>query len=345
MEQYYKGKTVVVTGAAGFIGSHLVDALLKLGSTVIGVDNLITGREENIAHLFDGGLESLSNLRDPNSTAPATNQPNFIFITADVTQPASNYVPEGLEIDLVFHLASPASPPRYQAYPVETYLVNSLGTHQLLSYLQRHHDQARFVYTSTSEAYGDPLVHPQPESYWGNVNPNGIRSCYDESKRLGETICGVFQRTYQMNVRIARLFNTFGPRMDPDDGRVIPNFIKQALQSNHLTIYGHGQQTRSYCYVDDLVLGLLKLGFVGTIAGETINLGNPGEYTILETAKIIQEVTGVGGDFSYQPMPEDDPQRRQPDITKARQLLNWEPTIPFREGLVKTVEYFRSSLQ
>lgn len=335
-EHYLKNKTVLITGAAGFIGSHLVDKCLELGAIVIGVDNFITGRKINLKHL------------DENA--------NFYLVEADVSQTSEEYLelaleqlqisrPEAAKIDVLFHLASPASPPAYQNQPIATYLVNSLGTHNLLSFVQSQFAEARFVFASTSEVYGDPEVHPQSESYWGHVNPNGLRSCYDESKRLGETICGVFRRLYQMDIRIARIFNTYGPRMRPDDGRILPNFINQALKKEPLTVYGDGKQTRSYCYVSDLVNGLIDLASIDNLAGETINLGNPDEYTVLQTALLVQKIINseiAKGDVIFKELPSDDPTRRQPDISKAQKLLNWQPSIEFRDGLAKTIEYFQS---
>lgn len=335
-EHYLKNKTVLITGAAGFIGSHLVDKCLELGAIVIGVDNFITGRKINLKHL------------DENA--------NFYLVEADVSQTSEEYLelaleqlqisrPEAAKIDVLFHLASPASPPAYQKQPIATYLVNSLGTHNLLSFIQSQFPEARFVFASTSEVYGDPEVHPQSESYWGHVNPNGLRSCYDESKRLGETICGVFARSYSMDVRIARIFNTYGPRMRPDDGRILPNFINQALKKEPLTVYGDGKQTRSYCYVSDLVNGLIDLASIDNLAGETINLGNPDEYTVLQTALLVQKTINneiAKGDIVFEELPSDDPSRRQPDIRKAKQLLDWQPAIEFKDGLARTTEYFQS---
>ncbi|MBU1885150.1 GDP-mannose 4,6-dehydratase [Patescibacteria group bacterium] len=336
MQKYFKDKTVLVTGAAGFVGSHLVDALLSNGATVIGVDNFITGRKDNLADLFEAD-ELKAQAGRSTAGIDGSTVGNFAFIQTDAIQSPATYLDEEIKVDVIFHLASPASPPRYQKYPVETYLVNSLGTHHLLDYLHTSNPNGRFIFASTSEVYGDPDIHPQVEDYWGNVNPNGVRSCYDESKRLGETICGVFQRDFGLNVRIARIFNTYGPRMDPADGRVIPNFIKQALGNEPLTVYGDGEQTRSYCYVSDLVDGLVKLAGVDVARGETINLGNQDEYTVNQVAEIIRELVGSGGELVYKDLPLDDPTRRRPDISKAEELLGWKPEVGFKEGLRKTI--------
>lgn len=323
--EYYRNKTVIVTGAAGFIGSHLCDRLLELGADVVGVDNLLTGRMANIKHL-DG-------------------HDSFRFIKADVVKDASSYLPADLEADAIFHFASPASPPRYQENPVKTYLVNVVGTHNLLQYLRMKAPKARFLFASTSEVYGDPLEHPQKESYWGNVNPNGPRSCYDEAKRMGETICGVHANDLKMDVRIVRIFNTYGPRMDPEDGRIIPNIITQSLKDSEYSVYGDGQQTRSYCYVSDLVEGALRLGAVQDAAGQTVNIGNDEEYTVLQTTEIIHKLSHESGSkpkLKHEPLPTDDPTRRKPDLSKAKELLEWEPQISFNEGLKPTIEYFKS---
>ena len=315
-----KNTTALVTGGAGFIGSHLCEELLKRGAHVIAVDNFLTGNKNNIAHLTS---------------------PDFEFIEADVTQPTDTYLPAGTHLDFIFHFASPASPPIYQAHPVETYLVNSIATHHLLQYIKNTSPSTRFLFASTSEIYGDPLEHPQKESYWGNVNPNGTRSCYDEAKRLGETICGVHQRDFGLDVRIVRIFNTYGPRMDINDGRVIPNFIKELLAHQPLTIYGEGKQTRSYCYVTDLVEAILSLATSENGNGKTVNLGNSDEFTILETAQILQEVSGTKCELQFLPLPKDDPTRRRPDISYAKELLGWEPTLKFRDGLKLTLEFFQ----
>ncbi len=318
-------KTIVVTGAAGFLGSHLCDALLARGIQVIGVDNFITGRSENMTQ--------------------ASQNSNFTFIQHDVVADPMSYLPSGRKIDGILHFASPASPPRYQAHPVETYQVNSQATHLLLSFLRQHNPSATFLFASTSEVYGDPLEHPQAESYWGNVNPNGARSCYDESKRMGETICGVFNRDFGFDTRLVRIFNTYGPRMDPTDGRVLPNLINQALSGQPLTVYGDGSQTRSYCYYSDLIAGILALFDHPEGAGQTVNLGNQQEMTILDTARQVS--TALFGEKSeakltFLPLPQDDPTRRRPDISKAQALLGWTPKVEFAAGLTETITYFRS---
>jgi nucleoside-diphosphate-sugar epimerase len=329
MLDYLQGKTVLLTGAAGFLGSNLVARLLPLGSQVIGVDNLITGRMENLSEfLDDAGVSKVE---------------NFEFINGDVTKPVTEYLPANTKIDLILHFASPASPPRYQAHPVETYLVNSMGTHYLAEFLKSTNPEGRLLFAGTSEAYGNPQVHPQTEEYWGNVNPNGVRSCYDEAKRLGETICGVFNRDFGLDTRIVRIFNTYGPKMDPSDGRVIPNFVTQALKNQPLTIYGDGSFTRSYCFVDDLVEYILRMASKEGLAGETINIGNQKEYTITQTAEMVSEIINPGDQLQVErkPIPSDDPARRKPDITKAKSLLDYEPKVSFEDGLKKTIEYFR----
>jgi nucleoside-diphosphate-sugar epimerase len=331
-----ENKTVLITGAAGFIPSHLVDKFLAEGFFVIGVDNFITGRRVNIKHL--------------------ENNSNFFFLEADVSLPAENYLdtfwdtlkiehPEAAKIDYLLHFASPASPPAYQEHPIETYLVSSMGTHNLLTYVNNNFPEAKVVFASTSEVYGDPEVHPQTEDYWGNVNPNGPRSCYDEAKRMGETVCGVFERDFALDIRILRIFNTYGPRMRPDDGRILPNFINQALAKQKLTVYGDGKQTRSYCYVTDLVAGIYKLATIDGLKGTTVNLGNPDEYTVLETAVLVQKLINneVGQEnIVFESLPKDDPSRRKPNIEKAKTILGWQPMVDFRTGLAKTIEYFQN---
>lgn len=308
-------KTAVVTGGAGFIGSHLCDALLSQGYRVICLDNLITGSETNIQE--------------------AKKNPLFEFINHDVTKPISSIS----RVDYIFHLASPASVIDYQKYPQETALVNSLGTINMLDLAKK--DKARFLFASTSEVYGDPKEHPQKETYWGNVNPNGVRACYDESKRFGEAITMVYLRKYALDCRIVRIFNTYGPRMKKTDGRVVSNFINQAIEAKPLTIYGDGTQTRSFCFVSDLVNGIMKLMFTDSARGEVVNVGNPQEYTMMDFAKKIKEMIGSASEFVFAPLPQDDPKERRPDIEKAATLLGWKPLVSVTEGLAKTVEYYR----
>lgn len=326
MNETFIGKTVVLTGAAGFIGSHLADEIIAQGGKVIGIDSLITGRLANIHHL--------------------QNNPNFTFIEHDLVTQGVGIVGQLDQVDVVLHFASPASPDKYQAHPVLTYQVNSQVTHAILELLHRKFPQATFLFASTSEVYGDPLVHPQPETYWGNVNPNGARSCYDEAKRMGETICGVWHREYGMDTRIVRIFNTYGPRLDLDDGRVIPSFVKAALAHQPLIIFGDPGKTRSYCYVSDLVSGILALAVHENGAGVTLNLGNPGEYSLSETAQAVyQAVTGEHDPVPFEQFPDrqDDPTRRKPDISRAQLMLNWQPVVSFEDGIKRTVESVRSS--
>jgi len=306
---------VLVTGGCGFIGSHLIDALLASPTTdVICIDSCFSGAKENIAkHL---------------------NCPRFEFIRHDVREPIN------LEVDQIYHLACPASPVFYQADPIKTIQTGVIGTMNMLELARR--TKARFLITSTSEVYGDPEVHPQVEEYWGNVNCTGIRSCYDESKRLAETLCFDYWRQYQVQVRVARIFNTYGPRMLENDGRVISNFIVQALTGSPITVYGNGQQTRSFCYVSDMVDGLIKL-MNGNYVGP-VNLGNPGEYTILQLAENIQRLVNPAASVIFSPLPSDDPRRRRPDITKANKYLEWQPSVPLDKGLELTVEDFRKRL-
>lgn len=303
---------IVVTGGAGFIGSHLCTRLLDEGHNVLCIDNFITGDERNIA--------------------PLRNHPHFSFLYQDVTRPFE------FEADAIFHLASPASPVGYMDHPIETILVNSQGTYQMLE--QAKKQNAIFLVASTSEAYGDPLVHPQREDYWGNVNPIGPRACYDESKRLGETLTMEYYRQYGLNTRIVRIFNTYGPNSQINDGRMIPNFITQALLNEPLTIYGDGSITRSICYVSDLVDGLMRVMFKPYTAGEVFNLGNTEEHTVLEYAKIIIQLCEASSNIIFEPNRVDDPERRRPDISKAQKMLGWEPKISIEAGLRRTIEWF-----
>ena len=305
---------VVVTGGAGFIGSHLCARLLRDGYQVTAVDNLITGMARNIASLLPDW--------------------RFSFIRHDVVQPLD------LPADAVFHLASPASPRGYLDHPLETALVNSVGTHNMLDMAARN--GAAFLMASTSEAYGDPLEHPQRETYWGNVNPVGIRSCYDESKRFSEALTMTYVRSANLNARIIRIFNTYGPHSDPDDGRIVPNFVTQALMGRPITVYGDGSQTRSLCYVSDLVEGIVSAMFTEGTRGQVINLGNPQENTVLEYAYLIREMCHSQSEIQFEPLPQDDPTRRCPDITRAQTLLGWEPKVGLADGLGQTVEWFKA---
>jgi nucleoside-diphosphate-sugar epimerase len=307
---------VLVTGGAGFIGSHLCGALLEQGATVTAVDNLLTGSLRNIAAL--------------------RTHPNFTFLHHDVTRP----LPEIFDVDQIFHLASPASVPDYLSAPIATLRVNSVGTLNLLELARA--TGAAFLYTSTSEAYGDPQVHPQPETYWGNVNPNGPRACYDESKRFGEAATLEYQRSYGVDARVVRIFNTYGPHSRPDDGRIVPNFIMQALTGQPLTIYGDGTQTRSFCYVSDIVTGLQAALERPDTTGEVFNLGNPDEYTILEFARVITDLLHSTSGIQYCSLPVDDPTRRRPDISKARSVLGWEPRVDLSQGIDSTAAWFRA---
>jgi dTDP-glucose 4,6-dehydratase len=307
---------IVITGGAGFLGSHLTDALLARGDEVVSFDDLCTGELRNLAHL-DG-------------------HPRFTFVEQDVTE----HIGVDGPVDAVLHLASPASPPGYLALPIETLMVGSRGTHNALGLARAK--GARFFVSSTSEVYGDPSVHPQPETYWGNVNPIGPRSVYDEAKRFTEALTMAYHRTHGLDVRIVRIFNTYGPRMRADDGRVVSNFIVQALRGEPLTIYGDGSQTRSFCYVEDEIRGFLAL-LDGPHTGP-INIGNDGEFTMLELAEVVREVTGTSSRIEHLPLPEDDPKQRRPDLTLARSLLGWEPTVALRDGVARTVEYFASVL-
>jgi dTDP-glucose 4,6-dehydratase len=307
---------VVITGAAGFLGSHLCDRFLRDGHQVIGVDNYLTGSPDNIRHLADNDA--------------------FRLVEADVAE----RIPIDEPIDGILHFASPASPIDYYEFPIETLKVGSYGTHNCLELARRR--KARFFLASTSEVYGDPAVHPQKESYWGNVNSIGPRSVYDEAKRYAEAVTMAYHRHHGVDTRIVRIFNTYGPRMRPHDGRVVSNFIVQALTGEPLSIYGDGSQTRSFCYVDDEVEGIYRLFMNGD--AQPTNIGNPDEYTVQQLADIVLELTGSASTIARQPLPADDPRLRRPDITRAREMLGWEPKVPVREGVARTIEYFRKLL-
>ncbi|MCP9834053.1 MULTISPECIES: UDP-glucuronic acid decarboxylase family protein [unclassified Cyanobium] len=305
----------LITGGAGFLGSHLVDRLMQAGEEVICLDNFYTGRKDNIRHWLG--------------------HPDFELIRHDVTEPIR------LEVDRIWHLACPASPVHYQSNPIKTAKTSFLGTYNMLGLARRV--GARLLLASTSEVYGDPEVHPQPESYRGCVNTIGIRSCYDEGKRIAETLCFDYQRMHGTEIRVMRIFNTYGPRMLPDDGRVVSNFIVQALQGQSLTLYGDGSQTRSFCYVDDLIEGMIRL-MNGEHPGP-INIGNPGEFTIRQLAERVRDRIQPGLELTTQPLPQDDPLQRQPVIDLARELLGWEPTVSLDEGLEPTIAYFRERVR
>jgi len=307
-------KRILITGGSGFVGSNLVDRLMRQGHYVIVLDNMFTGRPQNIQQW--------------------TGHVNFQLIIHDVVHPIM------LEVDQIYHLACPASPPHYQYNPIKTIKTSTQGTLNMLGLAKRV--LARILLTSTSEVYGDPEVHPQHESYWGNVNPIGPRACYDEGKRIAETMMYAYQKQENVEVRVARIFNTFGPRMHPNDGRVVSNFIIQALQGKDITIYGTGEQTRSFQFVDDLVNGLIAL--MNGDYSQPVNLGNPEEFSVKEFADLIKELTQSSSTIHYLPKTEDDPKQRKPDITTAKQTLGWSPTVPVREGLMKTIEYFRNEL-
>src|SRR6266404_97988 len=306
----------VVTGAAGFLGSHLTDLLLARGHKVIGIDNFVTGRVDNIAHL--GG----------NS--------NFRFIQQDVTE----FIFLEGPVDYVWHFASPASPVDYLELPIQTLKVGSLGTHKALGVAKNK--KARFLLASTSEIYGDPLVHPQPEDYWGNVNSIGPRGCYDEAKRFAEALTMAYHREHSVETRIVRIFNTYGPRMRLNDGRVVPAFISQALKNKPLTVFGQGQQTRSFCYFSDLIEGIYRLML--SEHDLPVNIGNPVEMSMLQFAKKIVDATGSRSKITFKPLPQDDPKQRRPDISRARKYLDWEPRVLLVDGLIKTIEYFRKKI-
>ena len=312
-------KTIIVTGGAGFIGSHLCKRLLDEGNYVICFDNFFTGRLENIKDLI--------------------NNKNFELITGDVIEPMEEIISGFHEkVDEIYNLACPASPPHYQYDPIKTAQTNFLGMYNVLTLAKKF--KSKVLQASTSEVYGDPKIHPQPEDYRGNVNPDGIRACYDEGKRIAETLCFDFHRQYGVDIKIVRIFNTYGPNMREDDGRVVSNFICQALKGDDLTIYGTGSQTRSFCYVDDLVDGMIKM-MASNITGP-VNLGNPGEFTIRQLADIILEMVDTESQLIYKDLPSDDPTKRKPNISLAKKELKWEPKIQLREGLEKTIEYFKS---
>ena len=306
----------VVTGAAGFLGSHLTDLLLARGHKVIGIDNFVTGSVDNISHL--GG------------------NPDFKFIQQDVTEFIFLHGP----VNYVWHFASPASPIDYLELPIQTLKVGSLGTHKALGLAKNK--SARFLLASTSEIYGDPLVHPQAEDYWGNVNSIGPRGCYDEAKRFAEALAMAYNREHKIATRIVRIFNTYGPRMRLNDGRVVPAFISQALKNKPVTVFGEGGQTRSFCYVSDLIEGIYRLML--SDYNQPVNIGNPSEMTVLEFAHEIIRATQSRSKIAFKPLPQDDPKQRQPDISRAKRFLGWEPKVPLAEGLVKTIEYFRGKL-
>ena len=308
-------RTILVTGGSGFLGSHLCDRLIARGDEVICVDNFFTGRKANITHLLD--------------------HPRFELIRHDIVHPLF------LEVDQIYNLACPASPKAYQYNPIKTIKTSTVGMVNVLGLAKRC--RARVLQASTSEIYGDPLIHPQREDYWGHVNPIGPRSCYDEGKRVAETLCMSYQTSNHVEVRLIRIFNTYGPRMDPNDGRVISNFITQALRGEPLTIFGDGLQTRSFCYVDDLIEGMIRMMDQDDEFGP-VNLGNPGEFTMLELTKEVLAATGSKSKLEYHALPADDPKQRCPDISKAQRLLGWSPTIPLKAGLEKTVAYYRELL-
>lgn len=314
-----KAKHILITGGAGFLGSHLCKNLLNEGHRITCVDNLYTGRIENIA-------DFLSNK-------------NFSFIEHDIQLPL---IYEGV-IDEIYNLACPASPIHYQADPIDTAKTNFLGALNMLELARKKN--SKIFQASTSEVYGDPFVHPQPENYWGNVNPIGIRSCYDEGKRMSETLFSDYRRMHGLDTKIVRIFNTYGPNMNSDDGRVVSNLIVQALQGNNLTVYGDGLQTRSFCYVDDLIRGFILMMNFNEAINCPINLGNPNEFTVLELATKILHLTNSKSDILFQELPEDDPQQRKPDISQAKKILSWEPNIQLEEGLKRTIEYFTNILK
>lgn len=313
MKKYHFNKRVLVTGGAGFLGSHLCEALLARNCDVVCADNFLTGRRGNVEHLLGN--------------------PRFEILRHDITFPLF------VEVDEIFNLACPASPPHYQRDPVQTTKTSVIGAINMLGLAKRV--GAKIFQASTSEVYGDPEIHPQPESYWGRVNPIGMRSCYDEGKRCAETLFFDYYRQNRVKIKVARIFNTYGPHMHPNDGRVVSNFIMQALRDEPITIYGSGQQTRSFCYVSDLIAGFLALMDSPDEVTGPVNLGNPGEFTMLELAEAVIRLTGSKSELIYEPLPSDDPKQRQPDITQAKEKLGWEPKVPLEEGLKYTIKYFK----
>lgn len=314
MNKYHFNKRILVTGGAGFLGSHLCEALLEHDCDVLCVDNFFTGRRGNIAHLLDN--------------------PHFEILRHDITFPLF------VEVDEIYNLACPASPPHYQHDPVQTTKTSVIGAINMLGLAKRV--GAKIFQASTSEVYGDPDVHPQPETYWGQVNPIGSRACYDEGKRCAETLFFDYRRQMNLPIKVARIFNTYGPNMHPNDGRVVSNFIMQALRGENITIYGDGQQTRSFCYVSDLTDGMIKLMDSPDEITGPINIGNPGEFTMLELAQTVIRLTGSKSELIFKPLPEDDPKQRQPDITQAKKVLGWEPAVSLEEGLKPTISYLES---
>ena len=310
------GNRVLVTGGAGFLGSHLCERLLRQGHEVLCVDNFFSSSRKNVEHLLDNK--------------------SFELLRHDVTSPLF------VEVDTIFNLACPASPVHYQHDPVQTIKTSVHGAINMLGLAKRV--KAKILQASTSEVYGDPAIHPQTESYWGNVNPIGVRSCYDEGKRCAETLFFDYHRQYGVQIKVARIFNTYGPQMHPNDGRVVSNFIVQALRGEDVTIYGTGLQTRSFCYVSDLIEGLIRLMNTDDSVTGPINIGNPGEFTMRELAQLVVELTGSRSKIRHEPLPSDDPQQRRPDISKAQSLLDWRPTVQLREGLVQTIAYFEAAL-
>jgi dTDP-glucose 4,6-dehydratase len=309
-----KKQIVLITGGAGFIGSHLCERLIAEGFRVVCMDNLITGNMDNIRHLLKNR--------------------NFKFVKHNV----SKFIEVTGKVDYILHFASPASPVDYLNFPIQTLKVGSLGTHNTLGLAKEK--KAKFLLASTSEVYGDPLIHPQPESYWGNVNPIGVRGCYDESKRFAEAITMAYRRVHKLDTRIVRIFNTYGPRMRINDGRVVPNFIYQALHNEPLTVYGRGTQTRSFCFISDLVEEIYRL--MRSQFNEPLNLGNPVEFTIKELAELVIKLTDTKSKIAYEPLPQDDPKQRQPNIAKAMKLLHWQPQVKLKEGLYATIQWFKN---